>query len=80
MILPIWPPDWPEIRAAVAASLQSGDWGRYQSELCDQLSRSAFAPVPSSRLPADQQRNRGNRVGSAGLSGRTRRRSDPVGL
>lgn len=28
---PVWPPTWPEIETAVAKSLQSGDWGRYQS-------------------------------------------------
>jgi len=37
--LPDWPPDWPEIRAVVRAALASGEWGRYQSELCGQLTQ-----------------------------------------
>jgi dTDP-4-amino-4,6-dideoxygalactose transaminase len=35
--LPTWPPEWPEIRQAVAAVLASGDWGRYRSEVCREL-------------------------------------------
>lgn len=31
LVLPVWPPEWPEIGQAVQQSIQSGDWGRYDS-------------------------------------------------
>lgn len=34
---PRWPPDWPEITAAVEACLRSGQWGRYHAEICSAL-------------------------------------------
>ena len=34
---PSWPPDWPEIDAAVQRVLRSGDWGRYHSQACREL-------------------------------------------
>ncbi len=34
---PAWPPDWPEIKAAVDSLIESGDWGRYRSEHQDRL-------------------------------------------
>lgn len=35
--LPAWPPDWPEIQAAVNDCLNSGQWGRYHSTICSEL-------------------------------------------
>ncbi|MGB7346122.1 MAG: DegT/DnrJ/EryC1/StrS aminotransferase family protein [Pirellulaceae bacterium] len=32
-----WPPDWPEIQAAIADLFASGDWGRYKSPHQEQL-------------------------------------------
>ena len=34
---PTWPPDWPEIDAAVEQVIRSGDWGRYHAAICRQL-------------------------------------------
>jgi dTDP-4-amino-4,6-dideoxygalactose transaminase len=34
---PAWPPDWPQIAAAVQSCLQSGEWGQYHSEVCSAL-------------------------------------------
>jgi len=35
--LPTWPPDWPEIRDAVAQAVTRGDWGRYRGPSCEAL-------------------------------------------
>lgn len=37
--LPSWPPDWPELREAVDRAFNSGDWGRYHSKICIDLTR-----------------------------------------
>jgi dTDP-4-amino-4,6-dideoxygalactose transaminase len=34
---PVWPPRWPEIDAALAAALQSGEWGRYHAPIVTAL-------------------------------------------
>ena len=34
---PNWPPQWPEIEAAVLEIFQSGEWGRYHSQVCETL-------------------------------------------
>lgn len=34
---PSWPPEWPEIDAAVRQVVRSGDWGRYHSQACRDL-------------------------------------------
>ncbi|MEL6105760.1 MAG: aminotransferase class I/II-fold pyridoxal phosphate-dependent enzyme [Planctomycetota bacterium] len=43
--LPVWPPQWPEIRQSIDRCFESGDWGRYDSgitvELVGRLSRLA---------------------------------------
>ncbi len=33
----IWPPQWPEIGSAIAATVASGDWGQYSSQAHSQL-------------------------------------------
>ncbi|MEO1616231.1 MAG: aminotransferase class V-fold PLP-dependent enzyme [Planctomycetota bacterium] len=37
--LPPWPPEWPEIGNAIQATVQSGDWGRYQGPAIDSLTQ-----------------------------------------
>lgn len=34
---PVWPPDWPEVREAVDATLADGSWGRYHGPHCQRL-------------------------------------------
>ena len=34
---PTWPPDWPEVREAVEATLADGSWGRYHGPHCERL-------------------------------------------
>ena len=34
---PTWPPDWPEVREAVEATLADGSWGRYHGPHCQRL-------------------------------------------
>ena len=34
---PAWPPAWPEIAVSVRETLDSGDWGRYQSPILNRL-------------------------------------------
>jgi len=34
---PTWPPDWPEVREAVAATLADGSWGQYHGPHCKRL-------------------------------------------
>lgn len=36
---PNWPPNWPSINAAAVAAIQSGEWGRYHSELTKSLEK-----------------------------------------
>jgi dTDP-4-amino-4,6-dideoxygalactose transaminase len=36
---PHWPPDWPSIKAAALAAIQSGEWGRYHSDLTKTLEK-----------------------------------------
>lgn len=36
-LLPVWPPNWPEIAASVQSVLDAGDWGRYRSEIKTEL-------------------------------------------
>ena len=36
-LLPSWPPDWPEIEAAVRDLIASGQWGSYRGETTDRL-------------------------------------------
>lgn len=35
--IPCWPPDWPEIEAAALEAIRGGNWGRYASDVSDQL-------------------------------------------
>ncbi len=34
---PDWPPSWPEIEESVLAAVRSGQWGRYRSEMAENL-------------------------------------------
>ncbi len=34
---PQWPPEWPEIADSIRRCVESGDWGRYHSPVCEQL-------------------------------------------
>ena len=36
---PNWPPDWPSIKAAAVAAIQSGEWGQYHSALTKTLEK-----------------------------------------
>ena len=36
---PNWPPDWPSIKAAAFAAIQSGEWGQYHSALTKTLEK-----------------------------------------
>ncbi|MAI69703.1 MAG: hypothetical protein CMM01_02165 [Rhodopirellula sp.] len=36
---PNWPPDWPSIKAAALAAIQSGQWGQYHSALTKTLEK-----------------------------------------
>ena len=49
---PSWPPAWPEISAAANAAIESGDWGRYRSDLQEQVCQSIgeLAAAPHVRL------------------------------
>ncbi|MEM6472523.1 MAG: DegT/DnrJ/EryC1/StrS family aminotransferase [Planctomycetota bacterium] len=38
-LLPAWPPDWPEVRAAVEVALREGTWGRYRGPAALELRR-----------------------------------------
>jgi dTDP-4-amino-4,6-dideoxygalactose transaminase len=49
---PPWPPAWPEIGQSVAAVINSGEWGKYHSDICGDLETrvSARFDVPACRL------------------------------
>lgn len=40
---PPWPPDWPEVREAVEATLADGSWGRYHGPHCERLEKALAA-------------------------------------
>ncbi len=47
---PSWPPEWPEIRASINQTIDSGNWGSYRSDQQEQLKTAISATFSASHV------------------------------